>query len=123
MPGFGGSFTYMSLKSNLKAITNNYYGSNAAGIPNRKRFHSDNSVIVRYYNKPERKGINRMAFCLTGDIGFEKGGGVNGFNNSDPVNNPAQYFMSAMFYRAWRCYFSNRLFYFDFRPKLETRSY
>src|ERR1041385_5673224 len=43
-----------------------------------------------------------MAFSLTGDIGFEKGGGVNGFNNSDPINNPAQYFMSAMFYnRTW----------------------
>ena len=39
-----------------------------------------------------------MAFTVTGDIGFEKGGGVNGFNNSDPVNNPAQYFASVMAY-------------------------
>ena len=102
MPGFGGSFTYMSSNSNLKLISNDYYGADAAGIPSRKRFHSDNSAIVRYYNKPERRGITKMAFSLTADIGFEKGGGVNGFNNSDPINNPAQYFLSAMFYnRVW----------------------
>lgn len=101
MPGFGGSITYMSSNSNLKLITNDYYGSDAAGIPSRKRFHSDNSMLLRYYNKPERKGITRMAFSLTGDIGFEKGGGVNGFDNSDPTK-PAQYFMSLMFYnRTW----------------------
>jgi len=42
-----------------------------------------------------------MAFSLTSDIGFEKGSGVNGFNNDDPAN-PAQYFLSAMFYnRVW----------------------
>ncbi len=101
MPGLGGSFTYMSSNSNLKLISNNYYGTDAAGIADRKRFHSDNSALVRYYNKPERKGITRMALSLTGDIGFEKGGGVNGFDNSDP-NKPAQYFLSAMFYnRMW----------------------
>ena len=43
-----------------------------------------------------------MAFSLTGDIGWEKGGGVNGFNNDNPVSNPAQYFISSMVYnRIW----------------------
>ena len=102
MPGFGGSITYMSDNSNLKLITNNYYGSDAAGIPDRKRFHTDNSILMRYYSNPGGKGITKMAFSITGDVGFEKGGGVNGFNNDDPVNNPAQYFTSAMFYnRTW----------------------
>lgn len=42
-----------------------------------------------------------MAFSLTGDLGFESGGGVNGFDSSDPAK-PAQYFLSAMFYnRVW----------------------
>jgi Putative beta-barrel porin-2, OmpL-like. bbp2 len=101
MPGFGGSLTYMSGKSNLKAISNNYYGSDAAGIPGRKRFHSDNSVLVRYLNQPGSSGITRMAFSLTGDIGFEKGAGVNGFQGGGP-GNPAQYFKSIMFYnRIW----------------------
>ncbi|MBI3218703.1 MAG: porin [Bacteroidetes bacterium] len=101
MPGIGGSVTYMSSNSNWKLITNNYYGADAAAIPDRKRFHSDNSVLHRYYNHPERSGISKMAFSFTGDIGFEKGGGVNGFDDSDPAN-PAQYFVSAMFYnRVW----------------------
>lgn len=103
MPGVGGNITYMSSNSNFKALTNNYYGTDAGGLPERKRFHSDNSVLVRYYNKPESKGISRMAFSLTGDFGFEKGGGVNGFDDSDSTK-PAQYFTSVMFYnRTWFC--------------------
>lgn len=107
MPGFGGNITYMSTNGNLKVLTNNYYGTDAAGIPARKRFHSDNSVLYRYYNKPNKKGISRLAFSLTGDIGFEKGGGVNGFKNGDSLQGPAQYFASAMFYnRIW--FFKNK---------------
>jgi hypothetical protein len=102
MPGIGGNITYMSSNSNLKVLTNNYYGTDAGGLPDRKRFHSDNSILVRYYNKPESKGISRMAFSLTGDFGCEKGGGVNGFKNGDSIQGPAQYFASAMFYnRVW----------------------
>lgn len=101
MPGLGGSITYMSTNSNLKLITNNYYGTDAAGIPQRKRFHSDNSLLMRYYSNPNAKGVTRMAFSLTGDIGYEKGGGVNGFKDGGPTN-PAQYFASVMFYnRVW----------------------
>jgi hypothetical protein len=101
MPGLGGSITYMSNNSNFKAISNNYYGTDAAGLPDRIRFHTDNSVLLRYYNQPNKRGVTRMAFSLTGDVGFEKGGGVNGFDNSNP-NFPAQYFLSAMFYnRIW----------------------
>lgn len=100
-PGLGGSITYMSSSSNLKAISNNYYGKDAAGLPDRKRFHTDNSILVRYYNNPASRGVTKMAFSLTGDLGFEKGGGVNGFNNEDPAK-PAQYFASAMIYnRVW----------------------
>lgn len=107
MPGFGGNITYMSNNGNLKVLTNNYYGTDAAGIPQRKRFHSDNSVLYRYYNKPNKKGISRMAFSLTGDIGFEKGGGVNGFKDGDSLQGPAQYFASVMFYnRIW--FFKNK---------------
>lgn len=101
MPGFGGNITWMP-NSNVKLLTNDYYGTDAAMIPQRKRFHSDNSLLVRYYNKPESNGISRMAFSLTADIGFEKGGGVNGFSNKDSAKGPAQYFASTMFYnRIW----------------------
>lgn len=101
MPGFGANITY-NPNSNFKILTNSYYGTDAAGIPSRKRFHSDNSLLLRYLNKPTAKGISRMAFSLTGDFGFEKGGGVNGFKKGDSAQGPAQYFASIMFYnRIW----------------------
>jgi hypothetical protein len=101
MPGFGGNITWMPT-SNFKLLTNDYYGNDTGGIPDRKRFHSDNSMLVRYFNIPESSGISMAAFTLTGDIGYEKGGGVNGFKNGNSVQGPAQYFASAMFYnRVW----------------------
>ena len=101
MPGLGGNITWIP-NENVKLLTNDYYGSDAAGLQGRHRFHSDNSFLWRYYKKPAKaNGINQMALSLTGDIGYEKGDGVNGFDNSDP-NNPAQYFASAMIYnRIW----------------------
>lgn len=101
MPGFGGNITWTP-NSSIKLITNNYYGTDAAGLPNRKRFHSDNSVLVRYFNRPNSKKISRAAFSLTADFGSEKGDGVNGFHKSDTINGPSQYFASCMFYnRIW----------------------
>lgn len=101
MPGFGGNITWTP-NSSIKFITNNYYGTDVAGLPDRKRFHSDNSVLVRYFNRPASKGISKAAFSVTADVGFEKGGGVNGFKNGDSIQGPAQYFASCMFYnRLW----------------------
>ena len=99
MPGFGGNITWCPNEA-VKLLTNDYYGTDAAGLPNRMRFHSDNSLLVRYYNQPKAKGVSRMAFSSTFDIGFEKGEGVGGFSGTD--TNPAQYFMSGMVYnRIW----------------------
>lgn len=99
MPGLGGNITWMP-NSHLKLLTNNYIGTDAAGVQSRKRFHSDNSLLLRYFNRPTAKGISRMAFSLTGDIGWEKGGGVGGFTG-DSLS-PKQYFVSTMFYnRIW----------------------
>jgi hypothetical protein len=101
MPGFGGNITWMP-NNNFKILTNNYYGTDAAGIPQRKRFHSDNSLLYKYYNGDKHSGINKMALSLTADFGFEKGGGVNGFTDGSTSKGPAQYFASAMIYnRIW----------------------
>lgn len=102
MPGFGVNITWCP-NENVKLLTNDYYGRDAAMIPDRKRFHSDNSLLVRYYKRAVGKGISQMAFSLTGDVGFETGGGVNGFHN-DAAKGPAQYFLSVMAYnRVWFC--------------------
>jgi hypothetical protein len=99
MPGIGGNVTWCPNEA-VKVLTNDYYGTDAAGLPNRKRFHSDNSLLVRYYNQPKAKGVSRMAFSSTFDIGFEKGDGVGGFKGTDEI--PAQYFLSGMVYnRIW----------------------
>ncbi len=100
-PGVGGNITWCP-NENVKMLTNNYYGADAAGIPQRRRFHSDNSFLARYYNRPLSKGISKIAFSVTGDIGYEKGGGVNGFRNGGSLAGPAQYFASVMCYhRVW----------------------
>lgn len=99
MPGFGGNITYCP-NENIKMLSNDYYGADAAGLPGRHRFHSDNSLLVRYYNRPNSKGISKMAFSLTGDLGFESGAGVVAFGGD--ANTPAQNFVSGMFYnRIW----------------------
>lgn len=100
MPGIGGNITWCP-NENIKLLTNNYYGADAAGLPGRHRFHSDNSFLGKYYSNKKSKGVSQMAFSLTIDIGYEKGSGVNGFR-SDAVNGPEQNFVSAMFYnRIW----------------------
>jgi Putative beta-barrel porin-2, OmpL-like. bbp2 len=100
MPGLGGNVTWIPT-SNVKLLTNDYFGTDTGGVPKRKRVHSDNSLLIRYYNNPSSKGISKKAISLTVDVGYEKGGGVNGFH-SDAVKGPAQYFLSAMFYhRVW----------------------
>ena len=99
-PGLGANITYMP-NSNIKMLTNDYYGADAAAIPGRKRFHSDNSFLARYYVNKKSKGISQAAFSFTFDIGSEKGSGVNGFKTGDSAN-PAQYFISGMLYnRIW----------------------
>jgi len=99
-PGVGGNITWCP-NENIKMLTNDYYGADAALLPGRKRFHSDNSFLARYYNHPKSKGISKIAFSITADLGFEKGDGVNGFSNS-ATKGPAQYFFSVMVYnRVW----------------------
>ena len=102
MPGIGGNITWCPNES-VKLLTNDYYGTDAAGLSNRVRFHSDNSLLVRYYNNPKSKGITKAAFSSTFDFGFESGDGVGGFNGT--TANPSQYFLSGMVYN--RIWFNN----------------
>lgn len=100
-PGIGVEFLTRPNES-LSLVSNNYYGHDAAGVPPRMRFHTDNSIQVRYYNAPSSSGISKAAFCLTQDIGFERGAGVSGFSNDE---GPRQYFISGMIYH--RLWFAN----------------
>jgi len=73
--GLGGQILYMP-KEWLKLVFNNYaYGQDNLGLPKVQRIHTDDSIEVRYYNKPLNTGISKMAFSLTGDLGCQYGPG------------------------------------------------
>jgi len=106
LPGLGFQVKY-SPKEYLNFVSNGYYGTDTQDKIKRTRWHSDNSFLLRYYNKPKAKGITKAAFSVTGDLGVENGGGVTPFGSSekDASGNslyPAQNFISAMAYnRLW----------------------
>ena len=85
----------------LSVLGNQYMlGEEVLGNPGRVRYHSDNSIEIKYFDKPENSGLDKMAFSLTGDIGCEHGGGVSCYGNS--AKGPKQDFLGFMFYnRFW----------------------
>ena len=62
-------------------------------FPTARRIHTDNSVEVKYYDKPENT-LDKMAFSLTGDLGCEFGGGVSCYGNKS--GGPKQSFIGCM---------------------------
>jgi hypothetical protein len=76
----------------LSILGNQYYGKDTLGNEARRRYHTDDSIMVKYYDKPGGR-LSKAAASLTVDAGCEKGGGVD---CSD------QYFLGFMAYnRLW----------------------
>jgi hypothetical protein len=98
-PGLGGQILWRP-KPWLSFVFNNYgMGTDTLGNPARSRIHTDDSVEVKYYDRPDRR-LDKMAFSLTGDLGCEYGGGVVCFKNKSGI--PKQYFAGWMLYnRFW----------------------
>jgi hypothetical protein len=85
---------WLSLLGNQYAL-----GEEALGVSGRIRYHSDDSIEVRYLDHQENF-LSKAAFSLTGDIGCEHGGGVSCHGNS--AKGPKQSFLGYMFYnRFW----------------------
>lgn len=81
-------------------LSSSYIGWDTPNAPGRLRFHTDNSAVIRYLDRPLAKGLSRAAFSLTGDLGFEDGAGVVPFGGDSLT--PEQHFISGMFYnRLW----------------------
>jgi len=70
----GTSITYRP-KESLGFVANFYYGTDTRGVPDRKRFHHDDSILLRYVNRPQARGVSKMAVSLNNHYGFETGGG------------------------------------------------
>jgi hypothetical protein len=84
----------------LSMLGNHYIGADTLGIPDRKRIHTDDSIVVKYYDNPG--GVfSKAAASLTLDAGCEWGGGVDC---------SSQYFLGVMAYT--RFWFVNDLFAF-----------
>ncbi len=107
-PGLGGQILYRP-KPWISLVFNNYgMGEDTLWTGNtplgRSRFHSDNSVEIKYYDKPENF-VDKMAFSVTGDLGCEYGGGVSCHHNEPLVGTkggPKQSFAGWMLYdRTW----------------------
>jgi Putative beta-barrel porin-2, OmpL-like. bbp2 len=57
----------------VNIISNNYgLGHDDLYVPNRGRIHTDDSIEVKYFDKPGQM-IDKMAFTFTGDLGCEFG--------------------------------------------------
>jgi hypothetical protein len=97
--GLGGQILYRPYEW-LSLVFNNYgNGTDDLGIPGRSRIHTDDSIEVRYYNKPESTGVSKMAFSFTGDLGCEYGAGVTCHGGA---GGPKQAFLGWMLYnRIW----------------------
>ncbi|HKW31445.1 MAG TPA: outer membrane beta-barrel protein [Candidatus Acidoferrum sp.] len=98
-PGFGMQILWRP-NGWLSVLGNQYaLGEEAFGVPGRVRYHSDDSIEIKYYDRPENR-LSKMAFSLTGDIGCEHGGGVACIGTRN--GHPKQSFLGFMFYnRFW----------------------
>jgi hypothetical protein len=105
-PGLGGQIKWTP-KPYINVISNNYgLGRDDLFIPTRRRIHTDNSIEVKYYDRPDNLALDKMAFSLTGDAGCEYGGGVSCYG--DHKGGPKQSFLGYMLYN--RFWFHHDLF-------------
>lgn len=97
----------------LSVVGNQYaLGADTLGVPGRIRYHTDDSVQVKYYERPGQF-LDRMAFTFTGDAGCEHGGDpvagtavscdTNGVRTVNGVRYiaPKQSFLGFMAYNRW----------------------
>jgi hypothetical protein len=90
-PGVGGQILWRP-NGSVSIVGNQYYGTDTFGNKDRKRFHTDDSFMAKYYDRPGGM-ISKAAASLTVDYGAESGGGVT---------TSSQYFKGFMAYhRLW----------------------
>ncbi len=97
-PGVGGQILWRPTGS-LSIVSNNYYGKDLLGVPDRHRIHTDDSIQVKYL---DRSGsfLDKAAATLTFDAGCESGGDV--VCTGGTATKPSQYFIGFMVYnRLW----------------------
>jgi hypothetical protein len=99
-PGFGGQILWRP-NGKWSIVGNQYaFGRDALGVAKRTRYHTDDSIQFKYYDRPYSR-LSKMAMSLTGDLGCETGGGVSCFGTGKD-GTPKQSFIGFMAYnRFW----------------------
>ena len=96
-PGIGTQILYRPTGW-LSVLGNQYWGHDAINNPARQRWHTDDSIEIKYYDRPKAE-ISKMAFSVTVDAGCEDGGGVSCAGGHHA---PKQDFLGFMVYdRTW----------------------
>ncbi len=75
LPGIGGQVRYAPNDSLILIFNQYLIGADILGAPDRHRFHTDDSVQVKWYEN-KNTFVSRVATTLTLDFGCEYGGGV-----------------------------------------------
>jgi hypothetical protein len=98
-PGLGGQLLWQPTEW-FKLVANQYgFGEDNLGLPHTERLHTDDSIEVRYYNKPDKMGIDKIAYTLTADAGCQYGGGIQ--CTGAPSNNKDSFVGWMMYNRVW----------------------
>ncbi len=110
-PGVGGQILWRP-NGKLSILGNQYaLGEDVLGVPGRVRYHTDDSVQYKYFDRQAR-GLDKGAFSLTFDAGCEHGGNVAAGTSVSCAGNsakgPKQSFLGYMIYN--RLWFDRDLF-------------
>jgi hypothetical protein len=110
MPGLGFQIAYRP-NGNVAMVFSGYFGKDQMGISDRMRFHTDNSLLIKYFESPG-SFLSKAAFSLTADAGCENGGDAAAGTKTKcwggDATAPSQYFLGAMLYN--RLWFDKDLF-------------
>jgi hypothetical protein len=75
-PGLGGQLLWIP-REWFKLVANQYgFGEDNLGLPQTERIHTDDSILIRFYNNPNSLGVSKIAMSLTADAGCQFGGGI-----------------------------------------------
>ncbi len=93
-PGVGLQILYKPT-GYLTILGNQYFGTDTLGVPDRLRIHSDDSIMVKYYDE-KGAAFSKAAASLTLDAGCEWGG-----HDTNQVDCGNQFFLGFMAYQRW----------------------
>ncbi len=102
MPGLGFSIVSQP-NQRTKIISNNYFGTDVAGAPGVKRYHTDNSIQYLLFDATNKKGpgIKREAISLTADFGVQNGIAPGNVVYSPFGANASNFISGMLYHRIW----------------------